>query len=336
MIRRSSICPAWQIARGAPRGYTLLEAVVSLVIISTIMAAVTSTMLLASRAIGNSSSGGIGKMPESSEIAEQIASDLSLALAFSERSDTAVEFTVPDRDGDGQVENIRYAWSGTAGDPLTRRYNGGPQAVLADNIHHFNLAYMLKTVEPAVSQPPEESDEVILIYHDDRSGGSLKSQKIKSNEWCAQYFMPALPDNAISWKVTRVEFRAKKSGSADGVFAVQIRAADGNQKPTTTVLAEATVNESSLSSSYEWVTLAVGPVGELDPSAGYCVVVKHVSGGREVAKIEYEKDGSPMTPDSHWMKTTNAGASWSNPEDKKDMRFFVHGTYTTEGAPQWP
>jgi len=336
MIRRSSICPARHVARGAPDGYTLLEAVISLAIISTIMAAVISTMLLASRAVGDSTSGGIAKISESKDVVEQIASELSLALAFSARSDTVVAFTVPDRNDDGQPESIRYEWSGVAGDPLTRQYNGGTQATIAENVHYFSLSYLLKTVPASGTGEPQESEEVILIYHDDVTGGNLKDQKVKSNEWCAQYFKPALPDNAVSWKITRVEIRARQSGAADGVFAVQIRTADGNQKPSTTVLAEATVNESSLASAYEWITVSLAPVADLDTAAGYCVVVKQVSGGGEVAKIEYEKDGSPMTPNSHWMKTTDGGASWSNPENKKDMRFFVHGTYTTQGEPQWP
>jgi hypothetical protein len=27
------------------------------------------------------------------------------------------------------------------------------------------------------------------------------------------------------------------------------------------------------------------------------------------------------------METTNAGESWGDPEDKKDLRFFIWGTY---------
>lgn len=322
--------------RRGPSAYTLIEAMVSLVVVSTIMGATVSTMVVASRAVGGGTTGGLAKISESNEVAGQIASELSLALSFSERSDTVVAFTVPDRDGDGQPESIRYEWSGVAGDPLTRQYNGGTQATIAENVHYFSLSYLLKTVPASGAEEPQESEEVILIYHDDTTGGDLKDQKIKSNEWCAQYFTPDLPDNVLSWKITRVQIRAKTSGAADGVFAIQIRTADADQKPTTTVIAETTVNESSLGAAFDWVSVDIGPLADLDPSAGYCVVVKHVSGEGEAAKIEYEKDGDPMTPDSHWMKTKDGGASWSDPENTKDMRFFVHGTYTTQGAPQWP
>ncbi len=308
----------------------------SLIIVATLMTAVGSTMLLASRAIGDSSSGGIAQTAETNEVVQQIASELGLAVNFTERSDKAVAFSVPDRDGDGQVETIRYAWSGTAGDALTRQYNGGTQAAIAENVHHFNLTYLLKAVTPEPVEPPQESDEVVLIYHDNAPGGSFKEQKIKDREWAAQYLKPTLPTNVLSWKITSVDIRAKASGAADAVFAVQIRTADANQKPTSTVLAEATVNESTLAPAFEWITVSLGPVADLDPSVGYCIVVKHVSGGGESATIEYEKNASPMTPDSHWMRTTDAGTSWSDLDNKEDMRFFIHGAYTTQGDPQWP
>ncbi len=316
--------------------YTLIEAMVSLVVVSTIMGATVSTMVVASRAVGGGTSGGLAKISESNEVAGQIASELSLALSFSERSDTVVAFTVPDRDSDGQPESIRYEWSGVAGDPLTRQYNGGTQATIADNVHHFSLSYLLKTVPASGAGEPQESDEVILIYHDDAAGGTLEEQPITSTQWCAQYFEPDLPDNTESWKITRVQLRVKTSGAADGVFAIQIRTSDSQRKPTTTVLTETTVSESSLAASFGWVSIDIGPVANLDPSAGYCVVVKHVSGAGEAAVIEYENKGQPMNPRTHWMTTSDAGASWSNRENQKDIRFFVHGTYTTLGDPQWP
>lgn len=319
-----------------PSAYTLIEAIVSLVVVSTIMAATVSTMVLASRAVGGGTSGGLAKISETKDVVEQIASELSLALAFSVRSDTVVAFTVPDRNGDGQPESIRYEWSGTAGDPLTRQYNGGTQATIAENVHHFSLSYLLKTVPASSWEPLQESEEVILIYHDDVTGGTLQEQAISSTQWCAQYVKPELPDNAETWKITRVQIRAKTSAAADGVFTIQIRTVGAQRKPTTTVLAETTVNESSLAAAFDWVSVDIGPLEDLGVGSGYSLVVKYVSGDGEVATVEYEQDGTPMTPRSHWMTTTDAGVTWSDRENPKDMRFFIHGTYTTQGEPQWP
>ncbi len=328
---------SWYLRRcRGPSAYTLIEAMVSLVVMSTIMGATVSTMVLASRAVGGGTSGGLAKIAESKDVVEQIASELSLALAFTVRSDTVVAFTVPDRNDDGQPESIRYEWSGVAGDPLTRQYNGGTQATIADNVHYFSLSYLLKTVPASGWEPLQESEEVILHYHDDAPGGTFQEHAITSTQWSAQYFKPEMPTNAETWKITRVQFRAKTSAAADGAFTIQIRTVDAQSKPTTTVLAETTVNESSLGSTFDWVSVDIGPLEDLDVGVGYSLVVKYASGDGEVATVEFEQDGAPMTPRNNWMITTDAGATWSDRENVKDMRFFVHGTYTTQGEPQWP
>ena len=160
----------------------------------------------------------------------------------------------------------------------------------------------------------------------------MKEQKIKNIRWCAQYFKPTLEAGATQWKITKVQFRAKRDRNPyNGVIAVQIRTADGSLKPTTTVLAETLVNESSLGSGFAWVTVNI-EAEDLAPNTGYCLVLKYVSGSSYVGKIEYEKDASDMPADTHWMTTDNSGSWWTNPTSSRDMRFYVHGTVTTGGS----
>lgn len=68
-----------------------------------------------------------------------LLADIQLAQSFSENTTTAVTFTVPDRNGDNNPETIRYAWSGNAGDPLTRQYNSGAVVTVAENVHTFHI-----------------------------------------------------------------------------------------------------------------------------------------------------------------------------------------------------
>ncbi len=67
----------------------------------------------------------------------------------------------------------------------------------------------------------------------------------------------------------------------------------------------------------------------LDVDAGYCIVVTYVSGGGKVAKFRYEENGNPMTANTHFMKSSDGGATWSDPVANQDLRFFVYGTETT-------
>ena len=36
-----------------------------------------------------------------------------------------------------------------------------------------------------------------------------------------------------------------------------------------------------------------------------------------------------MTPNAHFMTSDDGGATWSDPEDTEDLRFFVYGIETT-------
>jgi hypothetical protein len=102
------------------------------------------------------------------EVGHEMAAELQFALAFAERSVTAVEFTVPDRNGDTSPETIRYEWSGTPGEALKRAYNDGPFVKVIESVVDFALEYdttkSTKTVSAYV-----ESAELELVSYDSAS-----------------------------------------------------------------------------------------------------------------------------------------------------------------------
>ena len=100
------------------------------------MAGLSSTMFLALKATDTSNTPASATIEGNAALNEIIA-DLEFALAFSEQTTNAITFTVPDRDGDSNPETIRYAWSGTPGDPITRQYNGGTVTRLVEDVHVF-------------------------------------------------------------------------------------------------------------------------------------------------------------------------------------------------------
>ena len=143
-----------------------MEVILSVVIVSIIMAALVSTLMITQRGLAGSTNVA-RDASRGRDAAELILLDLSLAISFSERTSTAVTFIVPDRDGDGQPETIRYAWSGVAGDPLTRQVNGGTVAVLVDDVYDFSLDYMLRQF----SRAEDSSDGDGRRYAGVRPGG---------------------------------------------------------------------------------------------------------------------------------------------------------------------
>lgn len=310
---------------------TLVEVLASVAITAILLTAIGSGILLVTRsAAATGSDTGTSK---TDEVMFRIASDLKLAMNFTERTDTAVTFTVPDRTGNRSPETLRYAWSGLPGDPLTLEYNSRPPVTIAENVHRFSLSYLLRKSGPP--PPPEiiESEEMVLIFHDDAPGGKLADENLKSGSLLGQYFCPLLPSNTVSWKITRALVRVNRWGSKD--FLVQMRPATLEQKPAPEVLEEVVVAQTSLPDGWIWLEVGFGSLSELDPGAGHCLVMTPKEQGW-AAQIQYEKDGNPMTPRTHWTTSTDGGATWTSPTNSKDMRFYIYGTVTTEGPPQWP
>ncbi|MCG3180431.1 MAG: hypothetical protein BIFFINMI_02792 [Phycisphaerae bacterium] len=127
------------------RGVTLLEVILTIGIAAILLGASVSMLFVAQQAVASGAESAESLSQESVAM-QMITTDLSLATSFSERTDTAVTMTVPDRSGDGQPETIRYAWSGVPGDPLTRRINGGEVTTLAPACYHLRFSYLLKTL----------------------------------------------------------------------------------------------------------------------------------------------------------------------------------------------
>ena len=125
-------------------GNTLMELVASIAATSILMAGMGSVMFVAARSTNDSETPAMQIV--ASATAHEILSDLQFAKSLVQRSATAVEFSVADRDADAMDEIIRYAWSGTPGDPLTRQHNSQTAIDYLDNVHVFGYTDHVETV----------------------------------------------------------------------------------------------------------------------------------------------------------------------------------------------
>jgi type II secretory pathway component PulJ len=307
-------------------GHTLFELVISLTICSVLLLAMQSIVVIASRAIPNGQT-----VPSlnvnGADVMQTISRDLMYATAISEMTSTAITFTVPDRNNDGAAETIRYAWSGTAGAPLTRRYNGGTVVNVLPSVQAFSLAYDKR----AVQQPTTYTTSAETLL-DSNTGISLLGgdSSVTSTNWPAQFFTPTLPGNATSWAVTRVTISAK-AGSSGGQSLVQIRPVDSSNLPTSTVLDQQTMLSSNLTGSSAYQTFTFTNATGLSPSRGAAIVVMW-SAGSTASAIHYLT--SISLSNEAMATTTNSGSSWSNPL-LSDLNFTAYGTYNTPNAPTY-
>ena len=313
-------------------GYTLLELVLAIALYSLVVSSVAMAITLVANAYGSDVQ---SEVIATNTVALDLSADLRFAVSFSRQEASAVEFAVPDRDGDGVDEKLSYTWSGVAGDPLLYTYNALKPRTVLENVHDFDLGYVLGEAPPL----PLGESLALLKHHDDAPGGHFHDFKLEDNKWCAQYFDPDLPVGVSTWKIKRVRFMAKSEGDdLSGVFEVRITTAGPGQQPTNEILDVATVLEHELDESYTWVAVDFTKLNELDPEQGLCLVLAQVSPSGSAAKVPNNHGGSPMTPFTHWMTSGDTGASWSDPVEDRDMRFFVYGThdlYLGEGSHQF-
>jgi hypothetical protein len=259
---------------------------VSLMVMTILLGGLASALHIAGQALPGEDS-PVMRTLTCSRVVNRLADELACATHFSERTANAVTFTVPDRDGDGFCERIRYAWDGSAKNfgPIMRTYNEGEPVKIASDVHEFNLDYQTKSLTETYPGPMIYSDEILLCYFDGSS--TPKELMVEKDEWPGQYFNPSIPDSAHSWKINRVEFPVMMNDPPKEFAYVQIRTASEYRTPTDTILAQVELQESTLTEYFQWKSFTFDQFPPQPPGQDLCLVLKQLDGGPS-CRIRYE------------------------------------------------
>ncbi len=320
------------------RAVSLVELTLSTSIAAVLMAGIASAMVLASHAIPDPES------PLASTLAgyravEDIANELHTAQSFTEWTVKSATFAVADRDGDMLPETIRYAWSGTPGDAVTRAYNGAAAAAVAANVKDFSLGYGLSSLTEDVPGPPNESTRVPFVVLSTAPG--LTTSVISSTQGLGEYFHPngfnstPLPADAVSWSVESVFFRARQTGAALGKTQVTVHPANIDGTPnTSTVLERGFLDEAFLPGPTSPPTYAMtnfNSMTGLSPKSGFCFTLTTLS---DDPSVETQLHTGPVNlPGCGMLRSADGGGSWQI-NTSQGLRFSVYGRYKTPGVPQ--
>jgi hypothetical protein len=151
--------------RDKRRALTLLELAVCLVSSMTLVGGLAASIYLSSQALPGSENASRQKS-KAAAVLRDLMADVSVAVSFTERTSRAITFRVPDRSGDSLPETIRYAWSGTVGDPLTYQYNSGAVVNIATGVQAFNLEALTRTMLAEELAAPEAGNVVFESFNE--------------------------------------------------------------------------------------------------------------------------------------------------------------------------
>ncbi len=263
---------------------------------------------------------------------QRLRSELSMAITVTELTSTAITVTHPDITGDSIDDTIRYAWSGSAGHPITREFNGGTPTSVLDDCSGFALAIDL--ADALEGTQPQTTGEVLIAAHDQYPGGYVYitiAMDVKSPNRVAEYFTPSYA-GAVSCDITRVLIPMRRIGNGSGMATISIQpAAAGtyNPSPSADVApSEVTVAGTDLPTEFQWREFAFSDV-TVPVDTGLTVVVE--GDNNNSGEVETHQLSSQNFIDGMTLRyTTNNGGSWlpSFNLARWDMRIYVYGSYT--------
>ncbi len=306
--------------------FTIVELLTAMTLMAVLVGGMASAIILANHAIDDGS-GPLAAVVNGSEALDIISADLTYALSISGRTANQLVFTIADRNDDDTDETITYSWSGTAGDSLIRQYNG-VSTELALDVRQFALSYTETTTTIEGEPGTNESAETVIAGFEASFYDS--GYELDMDDWVGACFEPQLPDEALSWRMTRLKFQAKADGSDNDLTTIEVRTASAELKPASVELYEFSMWESSLTNSYLWQEFVLGEPLELTPEDSLCVVLTTKKNNAAQIRTKVIEDPIPS-----WMKyvhSTNKGDYWYIDIDY-DFPYYVYGTVITPTPP---
>ena len=271
-------------------------------IMAMVMAALSSSVVLATKALPDPNS-PTEKIVLSADALLRLTDELSQANSISALSSIDVRFNVADRDADGIDETINYAWSGTTGDELTRTLNDGGAISSISDVESFKLSPIFETQTLTYPGPIVDSAETAI---ESPVNINQYSQTVDTTTWFSQTITPSLTPTAVTWAVFAIDLNIASNNAATEQFRVQLRLSNADGSPSSYVIQDRLVSESSLFSWFQWTRISfIDPV-RLHRDTPTVFVIGQDSGADPALNFMYSNIGSRLM-----MRSTDGGLTWS-------------------------
>ncbi|MCP4172419.1 MAG: hypothetical protein GY758_16785 [Fuerstiella sp.] len=306
MLNRTDSRSAAGPATAQRDGFTLLELTVSVFASSMLMVGLGSAIFIATEAMSPSESQQA--VLDIAVTSHLFADEVQSAVHVLDQSATAVEFACADRDNDGDPDRIRYEWNSNDGQIVRTEASSG---ILLDGVNSFSITADLEGVSETLKGVVSESAESTVVSM--TNAGWPHSWNLGPNSPVGQYVSVDHPDGTTLWSITEVRVRLRRAYNTvvqpGDRLSIQIRLATGDGLPTSIVLAESSINVSSLDSRFRWKSFAMSGAERLLKSQNVCLVVAVDDQTTGTAgRAAYATYG--YTDNGHLLGTSHFGYDW--------------------------
>jgi hypothetical protein len=263
----------------------------------------------------------------------QMAMEIEMANAIAATSPTAIEFCVPDRNGDSLPEQIRYEWktnSTSTQRDLYRQINRGTEAPVISNLTGFELQYSYASASSIPNRFRSES--VLLKKVDSVPSVAYLERSIDSLNHVSVSFLPDSVTSTARWDLGSVEFMLRTTDpNAAGNLRLRVTAVDTNLLPLlSTVYADIEINNRDLSTRYQYIEFPLAPIDGLSSTTRLAVILS-TSAQNPPIRVQCLTHASNLPANLRMIQSSNAGGTWTTTMNTSP-RFLATGFVSTSSS----
>ena len=323
-----------------------------------IASAISAILLMSLRGVVMLSASAVPRMNERARTREDVAafiSDLRLELQAAERIENVeanvLQFTIPDRDANGQPESILYLFNSGAESGVLRSTGVWDLvAVLPATRVRFAAERSVRT-ERVPGESIEDSAPSVLAGFDAGSWTaasnpiSLQLTPIDQTRWAAQMLEPLAPADAVAWRPTQVGFPMSNRNAGGDTIQMELRRSLGLQ-PSASGGSLRTRHESFFmnnSTSKSWSMFDIDEPGDGDGLQARLLVPRGESlamvlgssrdpGTADPALVCWAAPGDLVAPPVHGRAfSDDAGETWAR-YGEQALEYELKGTWVRRSS----
>jgi prepilin-type N-terminal cleavage/methylation domain-containing protein len=309
-------------------GFTLVELVVSLAVLSVLLLGAGATLRSALSATDRGNDAA-SRTRETADAMAMMAADVALATSWNGRNSRMLDFNVPGRTTPGTQDRVVYMWSGVDGDPLTRSYGGGAAVPIINNARNVNFQGYIRAAPVVTTISP-----VTLYSASSFATGSSADDTIRDLDELANIVFLSAPEGVVSVRVTGVRVGCRQetgggSGTA-GILRVGVYGVTEDAKPDLAkVYGFADINEASLPTSSAGMFSISVTTTDIPRNTPIAIVFENRGPGR-AANIRVQTSMTSPAVNALAVRSGDGGASWESPNLGLGIPMVIQGAYVVE------